>query len=1113
MFFNNKSFYVFMILILAVALVGCAGQNVVPTATVAPTAEPTAEAAAVETEAEAPVEEPTAEAAAVETEAEAPVEETTAEAAAVETEAEAPVEETTAEAAAAETEAEAPVEETTEEAAAAETEAETPAEETTEEAAAAETVAEAPAEETTEEAAAAETVTDDAAEGEFAASVDGEGILLSDFEQMAAFNRYQYLNMYAQYAQMYSMYGMPIDSLDAQVSAILNEEGKERLGTEVLDQLTYNKVLQIEAENSGLQVSDEDVYNQLKTMFGYEEPAAEEEGPMGMESFNVNPVATESDDDRNAAFKAYAENVLNRGYGGVVSFDFMKDYAKNILLDNRMFEASLEDRVFEAEMVSARHILVEDEETAKDILARLEAGEDWAALASENSLDTANKDNSGDLGWFSRGQMVAEFEEAAFALEPGEISEPVKTTYGYHIIASDGKEMRPLSGSALQAAQNAAYDEWALGLRAKHDIQTYPEVWLDAVPLEPAFVSLAPQQETAEAEAVTAEETVAESAEAADAEAEATEAVVDAAVVETEAETAEVSDTEAEVTEEPEAEATEAVAEAAVVETEAETAEVTDTEAEVTEEPEAEATEAVAEAAVVETEAETAEVTDTKAEVTEEPETEATEAVVDAAVAETEAETTAVAETEAETAQAAIAEIPEAEAPSEEVPAENPVVAVVNGEELYADEFVQMATFSRYQMLSSYQQYVSYAGVLGFSMEDINSYFETTLGESGKADLGGTAVDQMMYAKMLDLESAEMGIEVTRKQVEDQMRQIVGLTDSTSEAETSLGLESFNLEAEPAAEDAEDTELRNFVEMDLSMAFDDKISYDFYLDYLRHGMLENAVMDKLMEGRDLTEEQVNARHILVEKEETAKEILAKLEAGEDWDALAAEYSLDEGNKDHSGALGWFGRDVMVGEFEDAAFALEPGEISEPVKTSFGWHIIASDGKEMRPMDEEAQQIVRDQVFDEWYQQLIGKYDRENYPDVWMPLVPMEPAFVPVNPEDITTQNFYEFSNEENTESDANEETGIVNTEQDDAAVSTDNAEGQEVTAEAENDEEETGIVNTEQDDAALLLDNDAENPEETKDSTSGEEDGARTGEDEGTDEPVLDNNAENSKIE
>lgn len=89
---------------------------------------------------------------------------------------------------------------------------------------------------------------------------------------------------------------------------------------------------------------------------------------------------------------------------------------------------------FESEKVHARHILVETEEEAKNIIRQLNEGIiDFAELAKEKSI-CPSAENGGDLGFFAKGQMVKEFEEAAFSLKPGEISEIVKTEFGYHII-------------------------------------------------------------------------------------------------------------------------------------------------------------------------------------------------------------------------------------------------------------------------------------------------------------------------------------------------------------------------------------------------------------------------------------------------------------------------------------------------------------------------------------------------------------------------------------------------------------------------------------------------------------------------------------------------------
>ena len=84
--------------------------------------------------------------------------------------------------------------------------------------------------------------------------------------------------------------------------------------------------------------------------------------------------------------------------------------------------------------IHARHILVEDEKTAKDLKAKIDAGESFEELAKQDSTDEGSKESGGDLGWFGSGRMVAEFEEAAYALEVGKVSEPVQSEYGYHII-------------------------------------------------------------------------------------------------------------------------------------------------------------------------------------------------------------------------------------------------------------------------------------------------------------------------------------------------------------------------------------------------------------------------------------------------------------------------------------------------------------------------------------------------------------------------------------------------------------------------------------------------------------------------------------------------------
>ncbi len=83
--------------------------------------------------------------------------------------------------------------------------------------------------------------------------------------------------------------------------------------------------------------------------------------------------------------------------------------------------------------VRASHILVRDEETAKRLKAEIDAGADFSKVAKKNSI-CPSKEQGGDLGFFGKGQMVKEFEDAAFSLPVGVVSAPVRTEFGYHLI-------------------------------------------------------------------------------------------------------------------------------------------------------------------------------------------------------------------------------------------------------------------------------------------------------------------------------------------------------------------------------------------------------------------------------------------------------------------------------------------------------------------------------------------------------------------------------------------------------------------------------------------------------------------------------------------------------
>lgn len=134
-----------------------------------------------------------------------------------------------------------------------------------------------------------------------------------------------------------------------------------------------------------------------------------------------------------------------------------------------------------AERVRASHILVPDGVAAQDLYEQLLSGADFAALATEHSADTGTRDQGGDLNWFERGQMVPEFEEAVFALEIGEISEPVLTSYGYHIIKLTDREAAStptvddikdeLRDAYIAAQEEEAFTSWYFETRAAAEVE------------------------------------------------------------------------------------------------------------------------------------------------------------------------------------------------------------------------------------------------------------------------------------------------------------------------------------------------------------------------------------------------------------------------------------------------------------------------------------------------------------------------------------------------------------------------------------------------------------------------------------------------------------------
>ncbi|MBC7237062.1 MAG: peptidylprolyl isomerase [Chloroflexi bacterium] len=249
-------------------------------------------------------------------------------------------------------------------------------------------------------------------------------------------------------------YDQQIQQLEAQLRT---------LPTQVVEDLVDEQIVRLAAQERGLSVSDEEVQIRIEEQFGYlRNPPTPEPTPITVttpisetQMPTPTPMTKEAFIERsNQWFSAMREAT------GFTREDF-EELIRNAILREKLEEQLVANVPTTAEQIHARHILVETREEAEAVKQRLEAGESFEALAAEVSVDTSNKDNGGDLGWFARGRMVPEFEEAAFALEPGEISDVVQTSFGFHIIKVEERDPnRELDAYALEEAKQKAIDDW-----------------------------------------------------------------------------------------------------------------------------------------------------------------------------------------------------------------------------------------------------------------------------------------------------------------------------------------------------------------------------------------------------------------------------------------------------------------------------------------------------------------------------------------------------------------------------------------------------------------------------------------------------------------------------
>ncbi|THG89757.1 hypothetical protein AJ85_15160 [Alkalihalobacillus alcalophilus ATCC 27647 = CGMCC 1.3604] len=255
---------------------------------------------------------------------------------------------------------------------------------------------------------------------------------------------------------------------------------------------------------------------------------------------------------------------------------------------------------------------------------------------------------------------------------------------------------------------------------------------------------------------------------------------------------------------------------------------------------------------------------------------------------------------------------------------------------------------------------------LGVYVSNSTNVLATVNGEKIKQDQveqlvmaqhGATALETLITDKMIELEAKEQGITVTEDEMAAEMENYYEMYNGEEAFQEMLSQNGMSIE-----------ELEN------------DIHYYLLTKKLMSSIIEVTEEETVAyfeENQEQfnQEEQVEASHILVEDEDTANEVKEKLAAGEDFSTLAVEFSTDEASKEEGGQLGYFSKGDMVEPFEEVAFELELDQISEPVESEFGFHIIKVTGKnEAKEAEfEEHREEIEDILFNEKFQVEYGPW--------------------------------------------------------------------------------------------------------------------------------------------
>jgi parvulin-like peptidyl-prolyl isomerase len=364
-------------------------------------------------------------------------------------------------------------------------------------------------------------------------TVNGVEIKTGDYQKRVKYERYLLDRQLIQIQQQLDSMPQSEDSQDQFTQMLRNQYiqfasqlQQQRTGIDrlTLDEMTNDELVKAEAAARNITVSEEEVTEQINRVVanqggGLTEAAASETSTAWAEASataalwtptptftpsptlttttELTPTATPVDTptpEPTPTFNIIKGDDLSNQYNqwltalteatGITEADY-HSYIRVNLLREKLAEAIGNEVPKKGEQTDARHILVETEEEAQEVVERLKAGEDFADLATELSTDSFSASQGGNLGFAPPGRYVAEFDEALSSLPIGQVSEPIKSEFGWHIIEVLAREERELSPTDYSQQQRQAYQDWLDEARQAAQIEDF---WTqEKAPADPLF--------------------------------------------------------------------------------------------------------------------------------------------------------------------------------------------------------------------------------------------------------------------------------------------------------------------------------------------------------------------------------------------------------------------------------------------------------------------------------------------------------------------------------------------------------------------------------------------------------------------------------------------------